>query len=119
MKASDLTGPALDWAVAKCDMELVDDGGQVHVVNGWVVVYDDGQVEPWSPSTNWAQGGPLLDFHMLTVGPAENEGYEAYSYPKEHSPAYWGETPLEAAMRCIVAAAVGDEIEVPTNLKSM
>ena len=115
----DLTGPALDWAVAKAESELAEQGGQVHLVDGLLHIYNDTSDEPWSPSTNWAQGGPLIEWRMVTVGPAANEGYEAYPYPKESSQPYWGNTPLEAAMRCVVASVLGDdtEVEIPEHLK--
>lgn len=119
MKVSELNGTALDWAVALVEKELAPLGGQVHVVNGELRVYEDTSDEPWSPSTNWAQGGPLIEWRMVTVGPTNYEGYEAYPYPKESSQPYWGNTPLEAAMRCVVASNLGDdtEVEIPEHLK--
>lgn len=118
VKAGDLTGVAFDWAVALVEKELAELGGQVHVVNGELRVYEDTTDEPWSPLTNWAQGGPIIEWRMVTVGPANCEGYEAYPHPKGNQ-SYWGNTPLEAAMRCVVATAVGDdtELEIPEHLK--
>lgn len=115
VKTSELTGPALDWTVAKAESELAEQGGQVHLVGGCLRLYNDTSDEPWHPSTNWAQGGPILDFRMMTVGPAMHEGYEARAYP--YGKVYWGDTPLEAAMRCVVSSVLGDEIEVPDCLK--
>lgn len=116
MKASELTGTALDWAVAVVEKELESLGGQVHVVDGDLRVYEDTTDEPWSPSTSWAQGGPIVEWRMVTVGPAANEGYEAYPHPKGNQ-SYWGDTPLIAAMRCVVAAAIGEEVEIPKELQ--
>lgn len=116
LKTSELTGPALDWAVAVVERELDILGGQVHVVNGELHRYEDTTDEPWSPSTSWAQGGPIIEWRMVTVGPAANEGYEAYPHPKGNQ-SYWGDTPLEAAMRCVVSSVLGDEIELPEHLK--
>jgi hypothetical protein len=52
---------------------------------------------------------------MLTVGPAKNQGYMAWGWPKANG--FWGDTPLIAAMRCFVASKLGDEIEIPEELK--
>ena len=117
VKTSELTGPALDWAAAKAESELAEQGGQVHLVDGLLRIYNDTSDEPWSPSTNWAQGGPIIEWRMVTVGPANHEGYEAYPHPKDDTQPYWGDTPLEAAMRCYVASNLGEEIEIPEGLK--
>lgn len=114
VKTSELTGLALDWAVAKAESELAEQGGQVHLVDGCLRLYNDTSDEPWHPSTNWAQGGPILDFRMMTVGPAMHEGYEARAYP--YGKVYWGDTPLIAAMRCVVASKLGEEVEIPEEL---
>lgn len=53
-----LMGPALDWAIALgagLNPRLVLQPGGV-----WAVVIE-GMDQPYSPSTNWSQGGPLLE----------------------------------------------------------
>ena len=99
MKTSELIGVALDWAVAKCEGdEPLKDGGI-----------------GLSYSTDWLSGGPIIEREMLTVGPAKHEGYMAWAWPK--AAGYWGDTPLIAAMRCYVASKLGDDVEVPEELK--
>lgn len=94
VKTSDLIGPALDWAVEKCE-------GFGHA--------------PQSPdySTDWAQGGPII----------EQERIEIYYQPaleqwaaKHDGTLRYGQTPLIAAMLCYVASKMGDDIEVPDEL---
>ena len=67
LKTSELTGAALDWAVAKCE--------GIHVSmarGGWFVFdsdafseyrndYNDDKLQSFKPSTNWAQGGPIIE----------------------------------------------------------
>jgi hypothetical protein len=104
MKTNELTGAALDWAVAKCE-------GTLH---------DDGSVSDYfQPSVDWEQGGAIIEREMITVEcfygesiwhawtPAPEQPREAHGY---------GETPLIAAMRCYVASKLGDEVEVPDEL---
>jgi hypothetical protein len=51
MKTSELTGAALDWAVAKCEGVLMRWERSTH---------DEAPLE-YSPSTDWAQGGPIIE----------------------------------------------------------
>lgn len=106
MKTSELTGAALDWAVAKC--EGVINGDDLDV--GFILE------RGYTPSTDWAQGGAIIEREMLTVTPAKHAGWQAFAWPKTR--AIWGDTPLEAAMRCYVASKLGDEIEVPDEFMS-
>ena len=95
MKTSELTGAALDWAVAKCEH------GNLYM-------------EPYS--TNWAQGGPIIEREKITIRFWEGEEYvHAYKWNTEG----WheGPTPLIAAMRCYVGFKLGDDIEIPEELQ--
>ena len=95
IKTSELQGAALDWSVALAN----------------------GQEEFWTTdnySTNWALGGPIIERE-------EFSGLKCYGKDE------WecnngdifcdGPTPLIAAMRCYVASKLGDEVEVPEELK--
>lgn len=109
MKTSELTGAALDWAVAEIEWAAHDSETNVLMVtvgddNGW----------KFKPSSDWSQGGPIIEQEMLTVGPAKHQGYMAWAWPKNQG--YWGDTPLIAAMRCYVASKLGDEVDVPEEL---
>lgn len=126
MKTSELTGAALDWAVAKCIYkpdEIVCEG-RVFV---YVYICTEGC---FSPSENWAQGGPIIGREKLGVWWAThyvdddgqeygNHWYSETGYTDDESRTQCvadGPTPLIAAMRCYVASKLGDEIEVPNEL---
>jgi hypothetical protein len=103
MKTSELTGAALDWAVAKCEgAELYISYGAACRVGGWI-----------DYSTDWAQGGPIIEREKIQI--------------KENGCGHWfakigkgkwmrGPTPLIAAMRCYVASKLGDTVDVPPEL---
>ena len=99
MKTSELTGAALDWAVAQA------------------IGFDNGD---WLPnySTEWCHGGAIIESEEISI----ESGVEWTAYcwiDKKDEQAYGnGKTPLEAAMRCYVASTLGDEVEVPEELMS-
>jgi hypothetical protein len=97
MKTSELTGAALDWAVAKCE-------------KNWAFEPDGCD----SYSTDWALGGPIIERQRLCV---YDYGGDQWGCDDNLSPRSIGPTPLIAAMRCYVASKLGDEIEVPEELK--
>lgn len=110
---NELQGAALDWAVAKCEGLLHDDG----TVSDY-----------WQPSELWEQGGPIIEREKLTVAPNDQKAYvgqEAWSayrietlFTDQGDREYQtGSTPLIAAMRCYVASKLGDEVEIPEELK--
>jgi hypothetical protein len=92
MKTSELTGPALDWAVAKAIGE-----------------YKPVAVPHYS--TDWSQGGPIIEREKITIE-WTGENWMGYIW---HDAEYFGPTPLIAAMRCYVASKLGDEIELPKD----
>lgn len=123
MKTSDLIGPALDWAVARC--ENVEDQGE-----GFIWFDDHDRLVPYSPSTDWAQGGPIIEREKIdlegrwnTRGCGVRTGFKEWyaNHPKNHGGLIhyigYGPTPLVAAMRCYVASVLGDEVEIPEELK--
>ena len=99
MKTSELTGAALDWAVAKC--------GFVQGTARSLIASEKRY------STDWAQGGPIIEREMIQI---KENGY-GYWFAKIGKGKFMrGPTPLIAAMRCYVASKLGDEIEIPTEL---
>ena len=100
MKTSELTGTALDWAVAMAE--------------NWAGA--DFKVKPYS--TDWSQGGPIIEREFITIiNAAGDDVWSAYPIaddPVAHRKS--GPTPLIAAMRCYVASKLGDEVEIPTEL---
>jgi hypothetical protein len=118
MKTSDLTGAALDWAVAKCEgLEVYFDDGVVCLKGQ---PFDDNG-HYWLPSTDWTQGGPIIEREELTLS---HSPYDHVFYGRtrpwcaeKKGRMEYGPTPLIAAMRCYVASKLGDEIELPKELK--
>ena len=122
MKTSELTGAALDWAVAKCMGHRVAEN-----YGSYIRIYlpdpkQAGYTLAFCPSTDWAVGGPIIEregielrywgLHSVpwkaSIDGDTDAGVVLY---EEH-----GTTPLIAAMRCYVASKLGDEIEIPTEL---
>lgn len=123
IKTSELVGPALDWAVAKAvGFEL----SAPDVERYKIVCYDPaahggapeqgGYPLRYSPATDWAQGGPLIENHMaMLCYPTEaGDPWEA-SLPGDPD-WHFGQTPLIAACRAIVAAKLGETVDVPEGL---
>jgi hypothetical protein len=114
MKTDELTGTALDWAVAKCEgLECTEDMGLL-VVEG-----ADGY---YSPSIKWAQGGAIIERekisieHLYGAGDAGADVWVATRVEGSSISEEQGSTALIAAMRCYVASKLGDEVELPEEL---
>lgn len=111
VKTSELIGQSLDWAVAKCEGSRVNAYGDV--------------VEQAAPySTEWSQGGPIIELEGINIRKVGSTAWQAsyavmqmrfdksaYSY---HG--HTGTTPLIAVMRCYVASKLGDTVEIPNEL---
>jgi hypothetical protein len=112
MKTAELSGAALDWAVALIEFPEPD------YENDDRLVYVHGDDEfHFTPSTDWAQGGAIIESECITVEYAgvwvgrcwkDSDGDEQIEIE--------GATPLIAAMRCYVASKLGDEVEIPDEL---
>lgn len=116
VKTSELTGAALDWAVAKCEGYAPKDE------RGWAIWrHVRGVGSQHRYSTDWADGGPIIEREWLDITPWPNESREDMRWHcQQHDSsgdcAQYGETPLIAAMRCYVASKLGDEVDVPDEL---
>jgi len=70
----------------------------------------------YKPSTNWAQGGPIIEREKIgTLWEARNV-WSASTKWDDPAKVFYGKTKLIAAMRCYVASKLGDNIEVPKEL---
>ena len=107
MKTAELTGAALDWAVAQC--EGFDNGD-------WLPDY----------STDWAAGGAIIEREKISLWFSDSvidaetdeivrcEMWYGETFECEHG--MTGQTALIAAMRCYVASKLGDDVEIPEGL---
>jgi hypothetical protein len=122
MKASELTGAALDWAVAKCEP---DDTLAIYFdeSTGEPLCHDDWpDNQEYKPSTDWAQGGPIIEREDISVnrefasGKIEWAAWTPAPIRDDAEAFGYGPTPLVAAMRCYVASKLGDIVDVPAEL---
>ena len=128
IKTSELTGAALDWAVAKCEgKDAVISrhhrmtGPEVHD-RALIEMEVDGPTA-LSYSTDWEQGGPIIErnrINMMPMTPIPTPGDDREPYWLASDERVYdfkeGPTPLIAAMRCYVASKLGDEVEIPEEL---
>ena len=115
MKTAELTGAALDWAVAKCEgLEIYFDDGFVCLVGQPF----DTAWRCWNPSTDWAQGGAIIQRENISITGTNFPWWECDTGWYAHIGDRYahGSTPLKAATRCYVASKLGDEVEVPEEL---
>jgi hypothetical protein len=111
IKTSELTGAALDWAVAKCEgVEYMAEAYEQEIPFFY-------REEATRYSTDWAQGGPIIEREGFGFEfNLEEEEFIAFYPTKQGSPEGIGKTHLIAAMRCYVASKLGDEVDVPEEL---
>lgn len=125
VRAAELTGAALDWAVAMAvGHALCEDAIQGdHILIG----HGDGDLRPFRPSTDWAQGGPLIYEHDVALfSTADDRWHALHEQSMGRGGSYIdcydrdadgsGATPLIAAMRALVASKLGDVVSVPAKL---
>jgi len=128
MKTSELTGAALDWAVAKCEgredpiyrfapdpedkeFDPDEDYSKYFYISG-----PDRQ-GPYNPSTDWSQGGPIIEREWVDLHCVNDSLWEAECPAVGGLAMQNGPTPLIAAMRCYVASKLGEEVDVPEEFK--
>lgn len=148
IKTQELTGAALDWAVAKAlgykatvvtgqqrydrlDPEDKADRAYSDLIrNSKPRVYWDNPTKHTpcpSFSESWEAGGPIIErelnnlFKHNQLDKALPPVWCAVKHvPSEHGTALLnvdGPTPLIAAMRCFTASRLGDEIDIPEEVK--
>lgn len=140
LKTSDLTGPALDWAVATAlgisftlhrgrpaQVKHFDPEGPAHD-------FDASANKMYlylQYSTNWADGGPLLEPNDIIYW-RDGENFRALMPDHDSCGGYYdpdcgvldvstfdgqeGPTALIAATRCLVSQRFGQDIDVPDEV---
>lgn len=132
VKTAELVGPALDWAVANAteawefahewfptmtlDPRFI--GIRNVAVDGCVWLEPRNPLrqdpQPFRPSTDWAQGGPLRDKYRVGIEPS---GKQVYAWtPDRDLDGCFSETALISICRAIVAAKLGGVVQVPAEL---
>jgi hypothetical protein len=120
MKTSELTGAALDWAVAKCEGIELENGCYNRLLVDGRMSKGQSMLVPFTPSTHWEQGGAIIEREWINIVKNESGKYWQAASEKwmlnDGHPCI-GETPLIAAMRCYVESELGDDVEVPEELQ--
>ena len=117
VKVSELTGTALDWAVAKCE-GYVEEGvyGEPKIIDGCLHLHycDVVLSSDFKPTTDWRDGGPIIERENISPRSCGDGSWVADWYFGDEMCA--GPSPLIAAMRCYVASKLGNEVEIPKEL---
>ena len=128
IKTSELTGAALDWAVAiaegfKPSQLYISKWGKYSPASIYTRTFDDdGNPDGYMTgpdrlySRKWEAGGPIIEREKINTSiytgfmqwmATMNTGKTIESGP----------TPLIAAMRCYVASKLGDTVDIPDELR--
>ena len=113
IKVADATPLQLNWLVAKCeDWEDYNDDGVPYVE------LDSSHMArrfgPFSPSTDWSQGGPIIEREKIAIDWSDSNDWCA---SVEAMPfLFFAERPLIAALCVYVASKLGETVEVPEEL---
>jgi hypothetical protein len=121
VRTAELIGAALDWAVGIAVGEHI-----TRIVGDHPHVLINGQIAGrYLPSTDWSQGGALLDQHCKGFGLIQDGkattwrafGYSRHAFDSERLQRMAsGTSILVAACRAIVAANLGDAVQIPAEL---
>ena len=123
IKTSKLTDAALDWAVCEATGLLT---AYPRVRKDFALQWPGPGNGHLHPSTDWAQGGPIIEREKMCVGhkhqadpeycPVNDPTTNCWARTTAGGYLSYGPTPLIAAMRCYVASKLGDELEIPNEL---
>lgn len=120
VKTAELTGLALDWSVAKAtgiNAEISYKHDPENHNEEPCEIFDNDTVDAFSPSTDWSQGGPLIDEHDVWLSDYDG-ACVASCEPHFGRFIQEGNTNLIAICRAVVATKLGEEVEVPQELVS-
>ncbi|MBC8955015.1 phage protein NinX family protein [Xenorhabdus sp. PB62.4] len=116
IKTSELTGRALDWAVALAQgwQKMADYNGY-STPNGVVIVPE------YAPSWDWEVCGQLIEVYKIGLCPVMGGSYCAGLSLTTSTGDYmnidmYGDTPQIAICRAVVTAQLGNEVEIPDEL---
>ena len=121
IKTSELSGTALDWAVAMAEGWTAKTEQDAQGEYLWLYKGSRGMNPKHYHPTQWSIGGPIVEREWIEliintyVFGGEWAAQIADDVPDGYHHAT-GNTPLIAAMRCYVASKLGDEVEVPDEL---
>lgn len=123
VKTSELEGAVLDWAVAQTqgvetswrygrELVKVHDRGGIKLIESIRSIY--------SPSTDWSQGGPLIEKYGIRVSKDIAPDMGGKDWRADVMGRYNGlpkaTSPLIALCRAVVIHELGDTVQVPADL---
>ena len=115
LKVSSLTNEQLDWLVSCLEGNTLD-------IYRWLDTRE--RYKDFWYTSNWKQGGPIIEregislsYLYVTDDPFRWAATQKPTLKKVKPDSVYGPTPLIAAMRCYVASRLGDEVEIPEELK--
>lgn len=124
VKARDLTGVQLDYAVGVAEgwSDFDWDDGECPAFHAAPDGYTDYQcLATFRCHDDWRLGGPIIERHLISIAAPSLMREQWRAMIDSESKHAWvigdGPTPLIAAMRCFVASKLGDEVEIPEELK--
>jgi hypothetical protein len=124
---SDLSGSALDWAVAyglNGEKVFFEAFGSRMLGRSIIKETLNGEIRP---STDWSQCGPLIDkynidlcceweeMHCATMNTVDGNSI-AVDWMEDDDAFFYGSTKLQAACRCIVGHNLGEYVDIPDEL---
>lgn len=121
VKTSELTGTELDWSVAKAVGQRVKILPIDNEKGQWQIQKSGILDAPYWPSYEWSQCGPLIaeyrvDFHGEHDALLKTSTFSARCDDGQAIGWQCGPAPQIAICRAVVAAKLGDEVEIPSEL---
>lgn len=125
VRVSEATNTQLDWMVAVCKHEATRHKYGTPTFDPKTKrIYETEGLRQigvnFAPTADWSQGGPIIENAVVSLG-VEDGGWRALCWgtdgPNRELYSMRGTTPLIAAMRCYVVSRLGEEVEIPEELK--
>jgi hypothetical protein len=117
MKSAELEGAQLDYWVARAlgyaslsEIPSEVTGSEYHPHEPGCELRDE-----WSPSTDWSQGGQIIERNIAQLEHGSNDPGLAWNATNDNGDVYWADTALVAAMRAYVASKFGDKVPDSTK----
>jgi hypothetical protein len=123
VRTTEASGRVLDYLAAVAEGFTVDVNTQ-SMDKPWAVAYGGagkfmGNFEYYKPSTDPAQGAPILFRERITIRHWDNQPFVTAYMPVPGSLWVHGKDPLEAGLRAYVHSKLGEEVDVPIQLTQL
>jgi len=107
IKTSELSGAALDWAVAQCENEGKSEYDQHYIVDVLSFYF--------SPSSNWSKGGPIIEREKIFTEYDEHWKFDP-SDPEDNGERWFAKRGRCSHYGSTTASRLGEEVDVPDEL---